>query len=565
METSEADLAAGRVGAASIAFHGVAATAPVVTLVTVVPAALADGAGPLVPWSFAVAGLILLLFCAGQAAMIRRFPSAGAAYSQVAHGLGRPGGLAAAWLAIAGYHAIQFGLYALAGHAAAPLLSSLLGLTAPWWAVAAGCWAIVALCGTMRIEVAAAVIGFFAVAQVAVLAGVGAAGVMQPAGGRITVGSIRIDDPAVLDRPALGLLLAVAALAFAGFESSATHAEEGFQPRRSAGFGGYWTVLLVTLLLGGFSWSMIVAAGPDRVAAAATRGPELLFDLAGERLAPWAVTLGRMLLFAGVLAAILALHTAIARYLYALGRERVLPAVLGRTRRRTAAPRAASVTQSLIAGAALAGAHAAGADPGPRTARWLIAGGALGILILVLLVAVAALLRLNRVPGPEGPWGRFVAPVLCTVSLASLVLLAFRDLPALLDLPAGYPLVKAIPAALAACVLLAVAHALLLRRFRPVCYAGIGLAGTPVVITPAAPEPLAASTGPGASTAPGASGASGASTAPGASGASTAPAASAVPGQAASHAEPTAPAIPRQRDPGAHRPERISQRSPGPE
>ncbi|BEL10183.1 APC family permease [Actinoplanes sichuanensis] len=515
METSDAGLASGRVGAASIAFVGLAATAPIVTLVTVVPAAFAAGAGPFVPWSFAVAGLLLLIFCAGQAAMIRRFPSAGSAYSQVAHGLGRPGGVVAAWLALAGYHAIQFGLYALAGLAAAPLLSGF-GPAPPWWMVAAACWAIVAVCGTMRIEVSAAVIGLFAVAQAAVLAGVGAANVLQPAGGRVTAGSIVAASG--LDRPALGLLLVVAVLAFAGFESSTTFAEEGFQPRRSAGFGGYWAVLMITLLCGGLAWSMIVAAGPDRITSAAGRGPELLFDLADERLAPWAVTLGRAMLFTGVLAAILALHTAISRYLYALGRERVLPAVLGRARRRTAAPRAASVTQSLIAGATLAGAHAAGADPGPRTARWLITGGALSVLILLLLVAVAALLRLNRVPGPEGPWGRFLAPVLSTVSLASLAFLAFRDLPALLALPVGYPLVRAIPAALAACVLSAVAHALLLRRFRPVIYAGIGLAGTPVVITPVTP-----------------------------------------------HAEPKPATIPRQRDPGAHRPERVTQRSPGPE
>ncbi|MFC4063706.1 APC family permease [Actinoplanes subglobosus] len=515
MEISADGLASGRVGAASIAFLGLAATAPIVTLVTVVPAVLTGGAGPLVPWSFAAAGLLLLLFCTGQAALIRRFPSAGAAGTQVAHGLGRPGGLAAAWLAIAGYHAIQFGLYALAGLAAAPLLSGFFGVTAPWWAVAAVCWAIVAICGTMRIEVAAAVIGLFAVAQAAVLAGLGAANVLQPAGGRVAAGSILIGDTPVLGRPALGLLLVTAVLAYAGFESTGTYAEEGFQPRRSAGFAGYGVVVLVTLLLGGFSWSMIVAAGPDGVAAAAVRGPELIFDLATDRLAPWAVTLGRFMLLTGVLAAILALHVAITRHLYALGRERVLPAVLGRIRRRTAAPRAASVTQSLIAGATLAGAHAAGAAPGPRTARWLITGGALSILVLLLLVAVAALLRLNRVPGREGPWGRFAAPVLSTVSLASVAFLAFRDLPALLDLPAGYPLVKAIPAAIAACVALAVVHALLLRRFRPVIYAGIGLAGTPVVVTPPPP--------------------------------------------------PADPKIPRQRDPGAHRPERVTQRSPGPE
>ena len=531
-------LAPGRVGAASIAFLGLAAVAPIVTLVTVVPAVLADGAGPLVPWAFAAAGLLLLVLCAAQAATVRRLPSAGGAYTQAARGLGRPAGLATAWLAIAGYHAIQFGLYALAGLAAAPLLSSFLGLTAPWWAVAAGCWAIVALCGTMRIEVAAGLIGLFAVAQAAVLAGLGAANVLQPAGGRITGDSVLITDPAVLDRPALGLLLAVAVLTFTGFESTATYAEEGFQPRRSAGFGGYGAVLLTTLLLGGLTWTMIVAAGPDRVAAlAGTRGPELLLDLAAERLASWAVTLTRVTLLAGVVVAILAMHHAIARYLFALGRERVLPAVLGTAGRRTAAPRAASVTQSLIAGATLAGACAAGADPGPRTARWLIVGGALSILLVLLLTALAALLRLNRVPGPEGFVGRFLAPLLSTVFLASVAFLVLRDLPALLDMPSGYPLVRAIPAALLACVLLAGAHALLLRRFRPVRYAGIGLVGMPVVVTPpAAPVPLAP---------------------PAAVPGTTEPTPPASAGGPAAHAELWAPEIPRQRDPGAHRPDRV--------
>lgn len=504
-------LAAGRVGAASIAFLGVAAAAPIVTLVTVVPAVFADGAGRLVPWTFAAGGLILLLLCSGLSSMSRRFPSTGAAYSLVTRGLGRPAGLAVAWLSVAGYHAIQFGLYAFAGLAAAPLVSSFLGLALPWWAVAGAGWAVVAICGTMRIEVAAGVVGLFAVAQAAVLTGIGAANVLQPSGGRVTADSILIADPAVLDRPALGLLLAVAVLTFAGFESTAAYAEEGFQPRRSAGYGAHGAVLLIALLLAGLSWSLIVAAGPDRVAAlAGARGSELLFDLAAERLSPWAVTLGRFMLLTGVLVAILALHQVISRQLFALGRDRVLPGLLSGVGRRTAAPRAASVTQSLIAGAAMTGAYLAGADPGPRAARWLIVGGALSILVVLLVVSVAALMHLNRVPGPERAWGRFAAPVLSTVTLGVVAVLAFRDLPALLDMPAGYPLVRAIPAALATGVLLAVVHALLLRRFAPVRYAGLGLAGMVVVVTPPA-------------------------------------------------------LIPRQRDPGAHRPDRVSRRSPVPE
>ncbi|MFF0380806.1 APC family permease [Actinoplanes missouriensis] len=492
MDTPEDDpraLATGRIGVASVSFFGLAAAAPVVTLITLVPVSLAAGSGPLVPLSFAALAVLLVLFCGGYAAMIRRLPSAGAAYTHVARGLGRPAGLAAAWLALAGYQAIQFGLYALAGAAATPLARSWFATagaewTVPWWAGAAACWALVALLGTMRIEVAAGVAGLLAVAEAAVLVGVGASNLLAPAGGRITAESIRV-DAATIDRPVLGLLLAAGVLAFAGFESAGVYAEEALRPRRTAGFGAYGAVVLIALLLGGLSWSMIVAAGPDRITAVAgARGGDLLFALAGERLLPWAVTTARVILVVGVLAGVLALHHAMARHLHAMGREGVLPSVLAGAGRRTGAPRAASLTQTLAVGAALAGAYAAGADPGPVTARWMILGGALSILLLLLVTALAALLHLNRAPGGESAWGRFVSPLLSTVSLGSLVYLAFRDLPEILGLPAGYPLVRAVPAAIGGCVVLGLAHAALVRWRWPERYAGIGLCGTAVVVTP---------------------------------------------------------------------------------
>ncbi|MEV6306207.1 amino acid permease [Actinoplanes sp. NPDC051861] len=513
MGTTEDDpphaLAPGRIGAAFVAIFGLAAAVPVVTLVTLVPSAFAAAAGPLVPLTFVAVALVLLLFWGGYAAMARRAPSAGAAYPVIARGLGRPAGLIAAWLAIAGYQAIQFGLYVLAGAAAAPLLRTWFGVDAPWWAVAAACWALVATVGTVRVEVAAGVVALFAVAEAAVLVGVAAANVVDPDAGRVTPASI-VPDPATVDRPVLGLLLAAGVLAFAGFETTANYAEETTRPGR----GGYGAVVMVALLLGGVSWSMIVAAGPSLITGTAgSHGGGLLVELAAERVAPWAVTLARATLLVGLLAGLLALHHAIARYLYAMGRERVLPGVLGHTGRRTSAPRAASLTQSLIAGAALAGAYAAGASPGPADARWLLAGGTLSILVLVTGMSLAALLHLNRKPAGEGAWTRFFAPLLSTVALASLGYLAFRDLPALLALPAGSARVWVVPGALGGCLVFGLAHALLLRLLRPVIYAGIGLAGAAVVITP----------GP--------------------------------------------PFIPQQRTPGAHRPERIevSQKSPEPE
>ena len=546
-------LPSGRLGATAAALFGLAAAAPVVTLVTLVPSALAGGAGPLVPIAFAVLAGVLLLFCSGYAAMARRAPSAGAAYAYVARGLGRPAGLTTAWLMIAGYQAIQFGLYALAGAAAAPLLSSWFSVTAPWWAVAAAGWLLVALLGTMRVEVAAGLVALPAVAQVAVLTGLGATNLLQPFGGRITASSIEVADWGGLDRPALGLLLAAGVLAFAGFETAGNYTEETVDPRRSSGRGGYGAVALIAVLLAGVSWTVVVAAGPERVATVAgARGPELLFDLAEERLLPWAVTTGRAALVLGILGAVLALHHALARYLHALGRERVLPGVLGRTARRTGAPRAASVTQSLIAGAALAGALAAGADPGPATARRLIVAGALSVLVVLLLMAVAALLHLNRAPGSEGGWTRF-APVLSTVLLGVLAYLAFRDLPALLDLPAGHQLVRAVVAGLAGCVLAGTGHALVLRAARPALYAGIGLGSAVVVLPPLPPGPAF----PELTSAPPASRPASAPPPAPVPAPEPTPAPTSGPGSQPEGGPASPPEVPQQRDPGAHRPERI--------
>src|SRR5690349_8406747 len=108
-----AGLPHGRLGAGSAALFGAAAAAPIATVVTLIPPALAAGAGPLVAVAVAAVAVVLFLFGTPYAAMIRRRPSAGATYPQIARGLGRPAALTAAWLALAGYHAIQFGLYAV--------------------------------------------------------------------------------------------------------------------------------------------------------------------------------------------------------------------------------------------------------------------------------------------------------------------------------------------------------------------------------------------------------------------------------------------------------------------
>jgi amino acid transporter len=323
-------------------------------------------------------------------------------------------------------------------------------------------------------------------AEVAVIAGFGAANLIDPAGDRVTTDTL---VPAgVVDRPALGLLLVVAAFGFVGFETTAAYAEEASRPRRSVARAAVLSVLGLALLYAFSAWTTSVATGPDRVAARSLDGGELLFELIGDRLAPWAVTLGRVMLLTGVLAAMISLHHTIARYTFALAREGVLPSRLGRTGARTSVPFTASMTQSAVALLALALSYVAGWEPYTELYPWLTTAGAIGVLVLLLAASLSTMLFLNRAPNNEGPWRAFVAPVLATVLLGALVYLAAINLPALLGVPSRHWLVIAVPAAYALAVCFGVLFGFALKARSPITYAGIGLGGTAVVVAPAVPQ-----------------------------------------------------------------------------
>lgn len=489
-DDSPYSLAPGRLGAAAVTFFALAAMAPLAVLGWVVPRLYARGGGPLVPLTFAALAVVLLLFCGGYAAMARRAPFAGALYAYVARGLGRPAAIAAAWGALLSYHLLQLGLYGIAGAAAVPLLHGWFGVRVAWWAAAGACWVLVALLGVVRVEIIGGLMALLVLTQTAVIAGFAAVNVIEPAGGGLTAGTVLPAGPAAIDRPALGLLLAAGMLGFVGFETAGTYAEEAMRPRRDPGHAAYTAVVLAGLLLFVASSAMGAAAGPGSVTASAgARGPELVFDLAAARLPGWAVTAGRVVLLTALVAAVLSVHAAVTRYLFALGRERVLPAVLARTARRAAVPRTASLIQSLVVLVELVCAYAVGvADPAPLARRMTVAGG-LGILLLLLATALSALLHLNRVPDGEGLWGRFAAPLLSTVALGALAYLAVRNLPGLLGVPPDGRLAWLVPAALGAVTVLGMAHAWGLRRSRPLVYAGIGHGGPPVGVTPVIPKP----------------------------------------------------------------------------
>src|SRR5699024_11544398 len=110
-------------------------------------------------------------------------------------------------------------------------------------------------------------------------------------------------------------------------------------------------------------------------------------------------------------------HDAVARYMFALGREGVLPEALGRTSTRTGAPQAASLVQTVVGAAVIAGYALGGLDPLVELFFYAGTAGGLGVLLLVTVTAVAIVVFFAPHDHRVSKWRSRVAPVAAAVLL----------------------------------------------------------------------------------------------------------------------------------------------------
>lgn len=476
-----AALAADRLGVAQLVAYVVSAATPLTVIAGVVTLGYATAGLPGIPVAFAVIAVLLGLFAVGYVAMARRMSNAGAFYAYIAAGLGKPLGVGAAWVAVAAYTALTCGLYGAIGAAATPLLHAWLGVPAPWWLIAMLAWLVVAVMGTLQVDLNGRLLAVLLCAEVGIILVFSAASVAHPAGGAVTFATL---NPAGLFAPGVGALLCLAVLGFIGFEATVVFSEEAKDPRRTVPRATYLSLALIAGLYTFAAWALSVATGADRIVAESqAQGTELLFTLAGAHLGPAWVHIGHALFVTSLLAAMVSFHNTTARYLFALGRERVLPAVLGRTSIRSGAPLVASLGLSAVSVLVIAGYAGYGRDPLVELFYWAGTSGAVGILILIAATSVAVVAYFARHPRLENAWRTAVAPITASILLAGVAGLTLANLDTLLGVPADHPLRWAVPGAYLAAAVAGTGWGLILRATRPDVYAGIGLGAKSVTAT----------------------------------------------------------------------------------
>lgn len=462
----------GALGTPSIVFMVMATVAPIGAVGSAMALGIALGNGPGIPGAYLIAGIVLILFAAGFAAMSHHVTNAGAFYTYVARGLGRPAGLGAAFMALIAYNAIFCSVTGAFGYFAQVVFADL-GLDLPWGVWAAIALVLVALLGRRQIDLNAKVLGVLLTLEVAVILVLDIAILVNRGPGEFPVTSF---SPSTVLAAGLGVGLVAAFNSFIGFESTAIFGEEARNPRRTIPRATFVSVGTIAVFYALTAWALVAAYGSDKVQSVAAEDPgTFVLATIGQFVDPIAADITALLLVTSLFAAVLATHNATARYFFAMGRERVLPGVLGKVHPKLRSPYVASGAQVGLAVIVIGAFVLAGADPLVSLSTSMGGLGTVGLITLQALAALAVVVFFRK-RGDRRLFTTVIAPALGCLGLATATVVVLNNFSILTGVESG--LINWLPVLVLLAGVGGVGYALWLRSAKPDRYAGMaGLTG----------------------------------------------------------------------------------------
>ena len=457
-------------GTADIVFMVVAAAAPMAVTVGLMPMAFAfgNGAGVTLSWLCAVGAM--LLFAVGYVRIVPFVRNAGAFYAYVAVSVGRTWGLGAAYVAALSYFCLSCSTLGGLAFFAEQLFEQVTGHHLHWALWAGTSIALMAWLSYRQINLAAAVLGVALVAEIIVLMvlDVRVLLVLGPKGLDFSVFS-----PGWLLAPGLGITSIYAFNSMIGVEGTAIYQEEARNPAVTVPRATFIALGLVGLFYVFTAWCLTIAVGSTHVAAVARSSPNTFvadrymtyFGTAG------ATTVG-VLVLTSTFAAALGLSNNSARYLFALARDGVLPAVLARTHPTHQSPHVAGLTVSAGLLLVMTCAAALGLHPLFTVQNALAGLGSVGLMALLGITSLVIPVFFIR--RGSASVANALAPACGGIIILVATVIAFMNYSALTGVTSG--VINHFPYLLIAVAAVGVAQGLWIRAHRPQMYQLIGSA-----------------------------------------------------------------------------------------
>ncbi len=361
------------IGLPGVLYFCLAGSAPISAMLFNVPS-MASQAGATTPLVFLISGIGLMLLGVSIVYLSRRLTSAGGFYTWVRHSLGKRTAFQAGWLMMGGYALFEasllgaFGSYTNSsvanylhfnmpgGWVAYALIGALIIFSLSYFDVK---WSVYAMAPFLVLEVGVLVIldlaitfhgGAFGHDLVHTFTTAGADPVPSgtPFVNATSTNSLVAAPGGLLG---IGVAMALGVWSWVGFEAGAVYGEEARNPRRAVPIAVFAVVAFLTFLYTWTSYSATIGYGWQFAVSQfgnIVNNSTPYYPLASTYVGGFLQALMIVAISTSALACGLAFHNGMVRYLYAMGREGILPRVFGRTHPSYRSPHIAIITQSLF-------------------------------------------------------------------------------------------------------------------------------------------------------------------------------------------------------------------------
>jgi amino acid transporter len=447
----------GAIGLWGVLFLTVTGAAPISAMLFNTPISVGFGNGLGTPAGFLVATIVLTIFSVGYVAMARKVTAAGGFYSFISHGLGRELGMASGLAMVVAYSVFEVSLVGGFAYFASLKLNQY-GYHPNWFWPALFMIVLISVLAYFDVHISARVLGCALIGEVVLLLifdivvfGHGGHnvqfGAINPLNAFKSLPASGHGDTAVA-AGAAGIGIFFAFWSWVGFEMAPNYGEESKNPKKIVPRAMYISVIGLGIFYVITSWASI--SGYPSTAAAAhiaqTDPANFYFIPAKEFGNEFLKDALSWFIITGSFACGMAFHNTTARYFYSLGRERVLPAALGRTHPKHRSPHIASITQSVIAlvivllfvwrASVPAGSNAAAGVAYLQVYGLMAVMGVVSILAIQALVSLAILNYFRTHHAADHHWWTTItAPIIAAVTQAYVLYLALDNLT---FLGAGY-------------------------------------------------------------------------------------------------------------------------------
>lgn len=440
----------GAVGLIGVLFLSVTGAAPISAMLFNVPIAVGYGNGIGAPAGYLFAGVVLVIFGVGYVAMARKVTTAGGFYSFISHGLSRELGMATGFAMVAAYSVFEVSL--VGGFAYfASLKAARYGLHIEWYWFGFAMIALIAVLAYFDVRLSARVLGITLMCEVVSLiaydlvifighsSGVSFASINPINAFKGLPGGHFSGSAIAAGGAGIGIFFAF--WSWVGWETAPNYGEESKDPKRNVPRALYISVIGLMVFYTLTSWAGIAGYHSIDEAAYVAQNNSANFyfmpaqhygDLFLKDCLSWFIITGSF-------ACGMAFHNATARYMYALGREGVLPRALGRTHPTHKSAHIASTTQSgLAALIILAFALFASVDAklgAADSVGYLQVYGLMALMGVVSILAIQALVSIaifnyfrTHHQADHHWWKTIIAPVISTIGQIVILYLAIKNL-----------------------------------------------------------------------------------------------------------------------------------------